>query len=148
MEDERKVNISEENELYALARTLQNSTPAQHEIQDFLQAMQQKIDQEYIQKIRMAASALQQNTASHPPREVGLLRALAAYADESGRSHIEQICQQLLFLQTLQQIQTDVTTLSADGALLCASSKEDCSVSTQTIHMTGLCMMLALISQI
>lgn len=145
MQEEEKRNKAEENEVYTLARTLQNSTPAQHEIQDFVQAMQQKIEQEYMQKIRLAASTLQQSTASHPPREVGLLRALAAYTDESGRSRIEQICQQLLFFQTVQKIQSDVDSLSGDGALLCTSSKEECAVSTQSIRMTGLCMILALL---
>ncbi len=145
MADEKKANIPEENELYTLARTLHNSAPAQHEIQDFLQNIQQKIEQEYMQKIRLAASTLKQNTAAHPPREVGLLRALAAYTDENGRKQIDQLCKQLLFVQTLQKIQTDMAALSEDGALLCTSSKEDCSVSAQSIRMTGLCMMLALI---
>ena len=48
----------EENNVFHLAKILQNTDSARNELQTFLQAMQTRVEQDYLQKIQ-AAAALQ-----------------------------------------------------------------------------------------
>ena len=52
----------EENNVFHLAKILQNTDSARNELQTFLQAMQTRVEQDYLQKIQ-AAAALQQADA-------------------------------------------------------------------------------------
>lgn len=133
----------EENQVFALARTLQNTTGAQREIASFLDSMRQKIDTEYIQKIRTAAALQQQEAVSQPPKEVTLLRALSAFVDTDTQKRLQDVCQGLLFCHTLQQIQSGM----CDDALLQARSQGESCVSPASIQLAGLCMMVSLLEQ-
>ena len=53
----------EENNVFHLAKVLQNTDNARNELQTFLQAMQTRVEQDYLQKIQ-AAAALQQADAA------------------------------------------------------------------------------------
>lgn len=134
----------EENQVFALARTLQNTTGAQREIASFLDAMRQKIDVEYLQKIRTAAALQQQEAVSQPPKEVTLLRALSAFVDTNTQKRFHDICQSLLFCHTLQQIQNG---MYGEDALLEARSQGESYVSPASLQFAGFCMMLSLLEQ-
>ena len=69
----------EENNVFHLAKILQNTDSARNELQTFLQAMQTRVEQDYLQKIQAAAALQQADAVEHPPREVTLLRALGAF---------------------------------------------------------------------
>ena len=134
----------EENQVFALARTLQNTTSAQSEIASFLDTMRQKIDIEYLQKIRTAATLQQQEAVSQPPKEVTLLRALSAFVDTDTQKRLHDVCQSLLFCHTLQQIQNG---MHYDDALLQARSQGESFVSPASLQFAGFCMMLSLLEQ-
>lgn len=134
----------EENQVFALARTLQNTTGAQREIASFLDTMRQKIDTEYLQKIRAAAALQQQEAISQPPKEVTLLRALSAFVDTDTQKRFHDVCQGLLFCHTLQQIQNG---MHYDDTLLQARSQGESGLSPASIQLAGFCMMLSLLEQ-
>ena len=134
----------EENQVFALARTLQNTTSAQREIASFLDTMRQKIDIEYLQKIRTAATLQQQEAVSQPPKEVTLLRALSAFVDTDTQKRLHDVCQSLLFFFLLQQIQNG---MHYYDALLQARSQGESFVSPASLQFAGFCMMLSLLEQ-
>ncbi len=135
-----------ENNIYALARTLQQTSSLERDFSQMLSALQNTIETEYLQKIRSAAKTERSLSIEHPPKEVTLLRALSAFTDEKGRGQIDRMAEGLLFLHTLQNIQQNVQTLSA-GNLLETRSAGDVPAdppSLQSAQMAGLLLTLAL----
>ena len=139
-----------ENTLYALARTLQQTNGLERDFNRMLSALRDTVETEYLQKIRTAAKTEKNFSVEHPPREVTLLRALSAFADENGRTQIDRMTQSLLFLHTMQHIHQNVQELSA-GNLLEARSAEgvpsDDALSAHSARLAGLLLTLALADQ-
>ena len=94
----------EENNVFHLAKILQNTDSARNELQTFLQAMQTRVEQDYLQKIQAAAALQQADAVEHPPREVTLLRALGAFTDEAGKRRLDEACRSLMLFHTMGQI--------------------------------------------
>ncbi|MBQ3567577.1 MAG: hypothetical protein IJA25_01430 [Anaerotignum sp.] len=136
-----------ENTIYPLARSLQHTSGLEQNLHQMLAALHSSIETEYLQKIRTAAKEEKTFSAEHPPREVTLLRALSAFADENGREQIDRMTQSLLFLHTMQHIQQNVQELSS-GALLAVRSAEGQAAeelpSAHCAQMAGLLLTLAL----
>ncbi len=139
-----------ENTLYALARTLQQTNGLERDFNRMLSALRDTVEAEYVQKIRTAAKTEKNFSVEHPPKEVTLLRALSAFADEKGRAQIDRMTQSLLFLHTMQHIHQNVQELSA-GNLLEARSAEggpaEDSPSAHSARLAGLLLTLALADQ-
>ena len=140
-----------EHTLYALAKTLQNTSALEQDFSDMLSSLRNTVEKEYLLKIRSAASQEKSFAVEHPPREVTLLRALSAFTDDNGRQQIDRMAQSLLFLHTLQQVQRRVDTFSAEGTLLEARSadgnKDPDPPSPQSARMAGLLLALTLADQ-
>ena len=134
-----------ENNLYALARTLQQTDGLQRSFTEMLSALRESVEKDYIHKIHSAADHEKAFAVEHPPREVTLLRALSAFTDEKGRDQIDRMTQSLLFLHSLQHVQQNVQNLSM-GNLLEARSAETAEElpSAQSARMAGLLLTLAL----
>lgn len=134
-----------ENNFLALAHTLQQSTVLDHSLAEMLAGLKKSVEQEYLQKIHAAADAEKAFTVEHPPKEVTLLRALAPFTDEKGRTQLERLSQSLLFLHSLQHVNQRVQTFSS-GSLLEARSADGQSPvsSAQSAQMAGLLLTLAL----
>ena len=73
-----------ENTLYTLARSLQQPSGVEQNLQQMLSSLKGTIESDYLQKIRTAAKSEKAFSVEHPPREVTLLRALSAFTDYSG----------------------------------------------------------------
>lgn len=141
----------EENNVFHLARVLENTDNARNELQTFLQAMQTRVEQEYLQKIQAAAAMQRADAVEHPPREVTLLRALQAFTDDAGKRQLDEACRSLMLFHTMGQIQKNVAHSLAEGSLLAArdrSGESGCAPSAQTVRMAGLLMMLSLTERI
>lgn len=136
-----------ENTVYSLARSLQHSHRLNQDVSGLFSGLQDTFEKEYLLKIRSAADAEKAFALSHPPREVRLLRALSAYADEGGRQQIDRMTQSLLFLHTLQHIQQSVADFS-EGEALAARSTDGTVLeeppSAQSARAAGLLLALAL----
>lgn len=139
-----------ENNIYTLARSLQQTSGLEQNLQQMLSALRSNIETEYLQKIRSAAKAEKSFSVEHPPREVTLLRALSAFTDDRGKEQIDRMTHSLLFLHSMQQIQQNVQTLS-NGNLLEIRSAEGRSAedlpSASSARMAGLLLTLALMEQ-
>ena len=134
-----------ENNFLALAHTLQQSTSLDHSLAEMLSGLKKSVEQEYLQKIHAAADAEKAFTVEHPPREVTLLRALAPFTDEKGRSQLDRLSQSLLFLHSLQHVQQRVQTLSSGSLLETRSAGGQSSpLSAHSAQMAGLLLTLAL----
>lgn len=136
-----------ENNIYTLARALQQTDGLEQDLSRMLSSLKGTIESEYLQKIRTAAREEKACSVAHPPREVTLLHALSAFADEKGRMQIDRMAQSLLFLHTLQQVRQNVQELSS-ADLLAARSADGLSAeempSARFVKLAGLFMTLAL----
>lgn len=140
-----------ENTVYTLAKTLQNTSGLEKDFSQMLSALRNNIEKEYLLKIRSAADQEKSFAVEHPPKEVTLLRALSAFADDTGRQQIDRMTHSLLFLHTLQQVQRRVDDFSPTGNLLEARSadgtKDPDPPSVRSAQMAGLLLALALADQ-
>ena len=139
-----------ENTLYTLARSLQQTSGLEQNLQQMLSSLKGTIESDYLQKIRTAAKSEKAFSVEHPPREVTLLRALSAFTDDRGREQLDRMTQSLLFLQTMQHIQQNVQELSS-GNLLAARSAEGGPAedlpSARSAQMAGLLLTLAMMER-
>lgn len=140
-----------ENTVYALAKTLQNTSALEQDFSQMLSALRNNIEKEYLLKIRSAADQERSFAVEHPPREVTLLRALSAFADDNGRQQIDRMTHNLLFLHALQQVQRRVDDFSSAGSLLEARSADGTMdadpPSVHSARMAGLLLALTLADQ-
>lgn len=140
-----------ENSLYHLAQTLQNNDFAKQETSDFLQAIKQKMEQEYFCEIRTAASAQKDAAIAHPPKEVTLLRAISPFLDNQGQQQINLLCRTLMLRHTVSQITENVQNLSVDGSFLEARSQQNgennTALSPQAIQTAGLLTILSVLQE-
>ena len=139
-----------ENTIYTLAHSLQQTSSLERELNQMLSSLQNTIETDYLQKIRTAAHTEKSFSVEHPPKEVTLLRALSAFADENGRNRIDQMAQSLLFLHTLKNIQQDVQSLSSANLLEARSADGTSTEPLPAPHSTrlaGLLLTLALAEQ-
>lgn len=134
----------EENTVVRLSKSLQNTDPLAREILQLQTSLRQLVEQDYLQKIRAATKEERAVTFEHPSREVTLLRALSAFADESGKRTLDHACRNLLFLQTMAKIQQGVQ-LSENDLLEARSSGSSGRLSPA--KAAGLFMSLSLISE-
>lgn len=134
--------------VYTLAKTLQNTDSLEQNMGQMLSAFRETLEKDYLLKIRSAAESEKAFAAAHPPREVTLLRAMAAFADDHGKQQIERMTQGLLFLHTLQHIRQGVETFGQNGTLLAARSADGTTdtepPSIQSARTAGLLLALAL----
>lgn len=139
-----------ENTLYTLARSLQQTSGLEQNLQQMLSSLKGTIESDYLQKIRTAAKSEKAFSVEHPPREVTLLRALSAFTDDRGREQLDRMTQSLLFLHTMQHIQQNVQELSS-GNLLAARSAEGGPAedlpSARSAQMAGLLLTLAMMER-
>lgn len=136
-----------ENTLYALAQTLQQTDSLEHDLSDMLSALKQSVEKEYLQKIRIAADSEKTFTIEHPPKEVTLLRALSAFADDRSQDSIDRMAQGLLFIHSLQRINRNVQDLSAGNLLAARSAEGQTTEEVPSVHsaqLAGLLLTLAL----
>ncbi|MDO4531810.1 MAG: hypothetical protein Q4C06_07510 [Bacillota bacterium] len=133
-----------ESNLYTLARTLQEAHPLEDTLARLFGGLQEAVEKDYLQKIHLAADAEEAFAVEHPPREVTLLRALSAYADENGRQQIERMSRSLLFLHSLQHIEQHVAALSAPPQLEARSIEGEAPPSAHSARTAGLLLALAL----
>lgn len=138
-----------EHTVYSLAKTLQNTNGLEKNVAQILSDFQDTIERDYLLKIRSAADFEKNLAHAHPPREVTLLRALSAYMDEGGKQQLERMTKSLLFLHTMQQIQQDVSALSAGNLLEARSADgtidpDEPLPSPRSAQLAGLLMTLAL----
>lgn len=141
----------EENNVFHLAKVLENTESAKNELQTFLHTMQTRVEQDYLQKIQAAAALQQADAVEHPPREVTLLRALRAFTDDAGRQRLDEVCRSLMLFHTMGQIQQNVAASLTEGSPLAVrdrSGETACGPSAQTVRMAGLLMMLCLTERI
>lgn len=144
-----------ENNLYDLARTLQQTEGLQRDFSRMFSSLRDTIEKEYLLKIRSAANQEKAFAVEHPPREVTLLRALSAFADEPGRRRIDQMAHSLLFLHSIRNVQKNVLEHTASGGLLetrsvgvpSGSPGEPSLPSAHSTQMAGLLLLLALADQ-
>ena len=140
-----------ENTLYTLARSLQQTSGLEQNLQQMLSSLKGTIESDYLQKIRTAAKSEKAFSVEHPPREVTLLRALSAFTDDRGREQLDRMTQSLLFLHTMQHIQQNVQELSS-GNLLAARSAEGGPAedlpSARSAQMAGLLLTLAMMERL
>lgn len=139
-----------ENTLYSLARSLQQTSGLEQNLNQMLSSLKNTVESDYLQKIRTAAKTEKNFSVEHPPKEVTLLRALSAFTDEKGREQLDRMTQSLLFLHTMQHIQQNVQELSS-GNLLAARSAEGQSAeetpSARSVQMAGLLLTLAMMER-
>lgn len=137
-----------ERTVYSIAKTLQNTTALEEYLSQMLSVFRDTIEKDYLLKIRSAADREKAFAMEHPPREVTLLRAMSAFADENGKQQIRRMTQSLLFVHTLQQIRQSVETLGQNDTLLAARSADGSMdsdpPSVQSARMAGLMLALAL----
>ena len=136
-----------ENTIYTLARSLQQTSGLEQNLNQMLSALKSTVESDYLQKIRTAAKNEKAFSVEHPPREVTLLRALSAFTDDKGREQLDRMTQSLLFLHTMQHIQQNVQELSS-GNLLSARSADGQPAeefpSARSAQLAGLLLTLAL----
>lgn len=144
----------QKNDIIELTQLLQDGGGLENELTEVMGVLRETLEKKYIKKIHAAARARQEETVSHPPKEVTLLRAMKAFTDESGRSQMDGMIQALLLMNTIQNINESVATLSSPGLLQAMSSGGQSPVDTAEIlpdkdaRLTGLLMTLALTNMI
>lgn len=138
----------EENTVYHLAQTLQNTQELQEAFSNLQHTLYDMVEKNYLSKIQTAARAERDMTIEHPSKEVTLLRALAPFTDERGQERIQEICHNLLFLQTMGNIQQNVKHLTEEGALLAVRSagNEHNPPSPISAQLAGILMTWTLLS--
>lgn len=139
----------EENTVYHLAQTLQNTQELQDTFSNLQHTLYDMVEKNYIQKVQTAARAERDMTIEHPPKEVTLLRAFAPFTDEKGQKRIQEICQSLLFLQTMGNIRRNVEHLTEEGSLLAVRSagSEHNLPSPSSAQLAGILMVWTLFSE-
>ena len=136
-----------ENTIYTLARSLQQTSGLEQNLNQMLSALKSTVESDYLQKIRTAAKNEKAFSVEHPPREATFLRALSALPNDKGREQLDRMTQSLLFRHTMQHIQQNVQELSS-GNLLAARSAEGQPAeefpSARSAQLAGLLLTLAL----
>lgn len=138
----------EENTVYRLAQSLQNTEDLQEAFSNLQHTLYDIIEKNYLCKIQSAARLERDMSIEHPAKEVTLLRAFAPFTDEKGQERIQQICNSLLFLQTIGHIQENVKCLSTQEEPIAARNaggEQNLPISSYA-HFAGILMAWSLLS--
>lgn len=142
------------NDIYELAKLLNNSEGMHEDLSQLLGVFRDGLQKKYVKKIHATAVSQQDAVVEHPPKEVTLLRAMRAFADEGRRDQMDQAIQMLLMMNTIRNVNENITTLaqskpqllqtmSADGTKS-APTQENTEISEESAKMAGLLITLAL----
>ena len=139
----------EQNLVYELAKTLQKTEGLEKDFLEMATTLRESIEKNYVQKIQMAAGCQKDFCFDHPPKEVTLLRAMAPFLDEGSRGQIHDICRSLLFMQTIKNVNENVSCITQDGALIAARSSDgsEGNLNPQSAQIAGLLMSIALMGK-
>lgn len=137
----------EKNDIYELSQIL-NQNGLGNDFSQIAATLRDTIQKKYIQKLHAAANVRQNDVVEHPSKEVTLLRAMKAFTNENGKQQMDHIIQSLLFLQSIQNVNQDVSYLLANREqTLQAMGADQSSTPIQfdnSTRMTGLLITLAL----
>lgn len=137
-----------ESNVYTLAKALQQTGGLERDFSEMFSGLRDTIEKEYLLKIRSAADREKALAVEHPPREVTLLRALSAFADENGKRQLDHMARSLLFLHSIQNVQRGLSDISPAGNLLETRSADGSALpNAQSAQMAGLFLLLALADQ-
>ena len=113
-----------------------------------LDEIRDTIQKKYLQKLHATANQRQNAVMEHPPKEVTLLRAMKAFTNDTGKQQMDNMIQALLFLQTIQNINQDVSLLLENKEQTLQAMEADQSAAPLSFdnhtRMTGLLVTLAL----
>ena len=138
----------EKNDIYELSRLLGNKDGLENDFSQIMTMFRDTIQKKYLQKLHATANQRQNAVMEHPPKEVTLLRAMKAFTNDTGKQQMDNIIQALLFLQTIQNINQDVSLLLENKEQTLQAMEADQSAAPLSfdnhIRMTGLLVTLAL----
>lgn len=138
----------ENNDIYELSQLLGNQNGLENDFSQIFTTLRETLQKKYIQKLHATASARHNDVIEHPSREVTLLRAMKAFTNDNGKQQMDNMIQALLFLQSIQNVGQDVSSLLANKEqTLQAMGADQATAPIQfdsTTRMTGLLITLAL----
>ena len=138
----------EKNDIYELSRLLGNKDGLKNDFSQIMTMFRDTIQKKYLQKLHATANQRQNAVMEHPPKEVTLLRAMKAFTNDTGKQQMDNMIQALLFLQTIQNINQDVSLLLENKEQTLQAMEADQSAAPLSFdnhtRMTGLLVTLAL----
>ncbi|NLK36755.1 MAG: hypothetical protein GX299_01540 [Epulopiscium sp.] len=141
------------NDIYELAKLLNNSEGIHQDFSQVIGALQEGFQKKYVKKIHATAEAQKDAVVERPPKEVTLLRAMRAFADDSKKQQYDRAIQMLLMLNTIKNVNENINALaqakpqllqtrSSDGKNQ-VTTEEPPEISEQSARMAGLLVTLA-----
>ena len=138
----------EKNDIYELSRLLGNKDGLENDFSQIMTMFRDTIQKKYLQKLHATANQRQNAVMEHPPKEVTLLRAMKAFTNDTGKQQMDNMIQALLFLQTIQNINQDVSLLLENKEQTLQAMEADQSAAPLSFdnhtRMRGLLVTLAL----
>lgn len=108
--------MAENNEIYELTKLIGDREGFERDFSDIMGNFKEILQKKYISKLHTAANAQQNAVVEHPPKEVTLLRALREFADEPSKNQMNQLIDIMLFMNTVQSVQKNLSTLTQSHA--------------------------------
>ncbi len=138
----------EKNDIYELSRLLGNKDGLENDFSNMITMFRDTLQKKYLQKLHATADQRQHAVMEHPPREVTLLRAMKAFTNDAGKQQMDNMIQALLFMQTIQNINQDVSLLLENKEQTLQAMEADSAPTPSSFdsqaRMTGLLVTLAL----
>ena len=146
----------EKNDILEITRLMQEGGGLSNDLGEVMEVLKNTLEKKYVKKIHAAARARQEETVSHPPKEVTLLRAMRAFTNESGRMQMDNMINAMLMMNTIQNINHSVSEITRPAPGLLQAMSSDGRTSSEPVEVmpdqeariAGLLMTLALTDMI
>ena len=139
--------MTTEENIFALAQKLENTEPLQTELQRLRDSLQNCLMQHYLGPLAENGKALGKILGNTPSREITLLRAMGAFADEDTRSSLQQMGRLLRTMQTVSAVDNGLQQALQNPVLTARSTNTETppSPSPRSLRMAGMLLAMELL---
>lgn len=108
--------MADKNGIYEITKLIGDKEGFEQDFSDIINSFKETLQKKYLSKLHSVANAQQSAVVEHPPKEVTLLRALREFTDESNKGQMNQMIDIMLFMNTVQNIQSNLSSLTQSHA--------------------------------
>ena len=110
--------------LLELAKALSDKKAIEDEIFCTINSLKETLQGKYIKKIELVAQEEKSAAFSHPSKEIALIKALREFSDSASRKNYDNVIDTLVTLNTIQNINNELTIISQERIQKNNTSKE------------------------
>lgn len=100
--------MAENSEIAELTEMMEDRKSVEDDFSMMFGSLRDMVERKYLRKARQAADMERKLVSSRPPREVALLRALRAYANEEGQAGFDQMIRLAMTMHTLRHMDQEL----------------------------------------